>query len=433
VTPEEVVAVMHDDLEGLALVSSARAGRVIRASLLTALGSMAGGGEWSMAVGAMAAIQLREALVLAVARVGAGFVAEARSWAKVSARRMTALLRGLDKRFAGAVRPLNFDALKWAEQQGDRLGTARLRMFRGSLARYGVAAAQKIEDAATSTALLGMPWYEASKRVRSGVLAAAGSEQWQIDRLMRTEVATVYNGASLAALEEEDDEDEPMLKRLSATFDSRTGRDSVAAHGQVRRVGEPFVDIAGRSYQAPPNRPNDREIVLPHRARWGPVPPALGEPSPAKSELGRSRDDSPETKRAVAALARTTSEVGELRRARAAGVVVDASIEVARQRVREAQIVVAARRVGDRAAAGRGVRVAEGVRVSLGGVVGRVVSVRGQRATVEISGQRFAAALTSGRLRGGSRYTGRGVRVPEELSAQAAAMIGASLAVTPGR
>jgi hypothetical protein len=64
-----------------------------------------------------------------------------------------------------------------------------------------------------------------------------------------------------------------VTKILCATFDSRTGSDSFAVHGQIRRPDEAFAWWEGL-YQHPPNRPNDREIVLSHRTSW-PIPAEL--------------------------------------------------------------------------------------------------------------------------------------------------------------
>jgi hypothetical protein len=75
-----------------------------------------------------------------------------------------------------------------------------------------------------------------------------------------------------------------MLKRLVSTFDSKTGRDSIRVHGQVRPVRDPFFD-GNRYYQAPPNRPNDREVLVPHRAEWGErVPPLVRVPPEQRDE-----------------------------------------------------------------------------------------------------------------------------------------------------
>jgi hypothetical protein len=91
-----------------------------------------------------------------------------------------------------------------------------------------------------------------------------------VDRIVRTETATIYNATTMAALHAENEPDDPMLKKLVATFDAATGQDSRLLHGQTRRLSEPFVDVTtGREYMAPPNRPNDREIVVGWRKSWG--------------------------------------------------------------------------------------------------------------------------------------------------------------------
>ena len=67
-------------------------------------------------------------------------------------------------------------------------------------------------------------------------------------------------------------------KILSETFDDRTEWDSYNDHGEVRLPEEEFefVSSSGESwgFQHPPNRPNDRSTVLPHRTRW-PLPDEL--------------------------------------------------------------------------------------------------------------------------------------------------------------
>jgi hypothetical protein len=81
------------------------------------------------------------------------------------------------------------------------------------------------------------------------------------------------NRASWESIQQVQATDGQMVKLLAATFDDRTGADSWAVHGQIRRVSEAFESWFGL-YQAPPNRPNDREIVAPHNTRW-PIPKYL--------------------------------------------------------------------------------------------------------------------------------------------------------------
>lgn len=426
----QIVEAMHADLEDLADAASAKTARAIRLAMAVAWKEVAGrGGVWSAAAAQAALMQLTAAMRVALAaEAGPEYARRAIAATKRAARRQAALLRTLDRRFLGSARALNFDALKWAESQGERLGAFRLRGFQASMGRYGVGVVAAVEDAVTANALLGKPWYEAERVLKGKISGVLADEQWKIDRIMRTETAAVYNGALLASLEEEDDDDEPMLKRLSATFDKVTGADSVAAHGQVRKVGEPFQDIRGRLYQAPPNRPHDREVVLPHRASWGPTPPPLGGPREEGSGMRRgSGDASPETLRATARLAEITSDVNDLRKRRDAGAPIDPLLREARKRLQEGQVVLAANRAGDRKSTGKGVRPVSGAWVSLGGIGARVVGVGQGAAALSIGGQRVDVPLSPrGVLLGATPGKGS-VVVPEALRPAAAAMLRASL------
>lgn len=91
-----------------------------------------------------------------------------------------------------------------------------------------------------------------------------------------------YTGNTMSALnrsahdtmQQAEEELGPMVRILCAIFDDRTSWDSYQVHGMVRRMDEPFEDGMGRLYMAPPNRPNDRECVVPHMLDW-PLPPEL--------------------------------------------------------------------------------------------------------------------------------------------------------------
>lgn len=88
-------------------------------------------------------------------------------------------------------------------------------------------------------------------------------------RIVRTEVANAQNAAAMSAMGSARDTDFPdMQKKILAMMDNRTAPDSIAVHGQVRGLDDPFVDGAGRVYNHPPARPNDREVVIPWRPSW---------------------------------------------------------------------------------------------------------------------------------------------------------------------
>lgn len=179
-------------------------------------------------------------------------------------------LKTLDRRYTGSVRPLRFDALEWLETNSEQLSRVRLQEYRRSFARYGAGAVRAVEDEIARTVLVGEPWNAARRKVWDAVRDVVGDRQWMVDRIIRTESASFYNGTRLAALIEEDSPEDPMYKRLVATFDELTGADSKILDGQIRPVREPFYDpMFGKHYMAPPNRPHDREIVVGWRARWG--------------------------------------------------------------------------------------------------------------------------------------------------------------------
>lgn len=146
--------------------------------------------------------------------------------------------------------------------------------------------------------------------------SAITAKRWMAETITRTEMARAYNGASWRAMRKTPAVPAPpppraraatmrapvpaavptapaplpiplpsgtgerrivvrgarMMKRLVATFDKRTGKDSIVLNGQTVPVEEKFFDpyIAGY-YDHPPNRPRDREVVVPWREAWGPA------------------------------------------------------------------------------------------------------------------------------------------------------------------
>ena len=199
----------------------------------------------------------------------------------VSWRDARTYMRAADKTYLGAARPLRFEAVGWIDRETAMVGQTRLANYRVSLARYGTSLSQAVEEAASRAVLLGRSFEHAIDEVAGRLRVEANLREWEIRRLVQTEVSAAYNTVQLDALLEEDTPASPMLKRLVATFDRKTGRDSVMLHGQVRPAREPFYDASrGRSYMAPPNRPHDREIVVGWRKGYGKPPPATHDGHP---------------------------------------------------------------------------------------------------------------------------------------------------------
>lgn len=227
-------------------------------------------GSWSAAQAASTLAQLASATKGLTERQMTLLARALPGIARLAQTDLATYLTTLDRTFLGVARPLRWDSLEWLNGYSRPLLRARLQIFRKSFARYGAEAVAGIEQAMAKSVLLGTPWTEARKAVMSLVREEVGGRQWMVDRIVRTEVATVHSSTTMAALLEEDEPDDPMLKKLVALFDKRTGLDSKVLHGQTRRVQDLFTDvIRGKQFDAPPNRPNDREIVIGWRASYG--------------------------------------------------------------------------------------------------------------------------------------------------------------------
>lgn len=95
----------------------------------------------------------------------------------------------------------------------------------------------------------------------------------QAMRIVRTEGGRVKSDAKLNSMKKAKDEGADIVKQWDATFDSKTRAEHRFLDGQIKEIGEPFVDSQGREAQAPHKfgiasmDVNCRCIVV-ERARW---------------------------------------------------------------------------------------------------------------------------------------------------------------------
>jgi hypothetical protein len=154
----------------------------------------------------------------------------------------------------------------------------------GVLQRYGVETIDHFEGEMRRGLIAQKTWAEMESDLVDNSPFLQGKPAHWAKRIVRTEVMGAYARSSWEAIREVDEQLGDMVKILVATFDDRTGSDSYAVHGQCRRPEEAFLSWYGY-YQHPPNRPNDREIVVPHRISW-PISPMMV-PVPISSTLAR--------------------------------------------------------------------------------------------------------------------------------------------------
>lgn len=242
-------------------------------------------GTWTAASRGAAVAQLRVAVVELAGSMGQTLRGDLSQATRHAHRDAADFLRAADGAYKGAVRPLRFEAGAFLEDHMRIAGQARVANYSRSLARYGVDLTRAVETAAAEVALLGQPYHRAIDIVGARLRAEVGAKDWQVRRLVDTEVSAAYHQMQLdALLAEDDDPRDPMRKRLLAVFDNRTGRDSVLLHGQERGVREMFYDAYfGRYYMAPPNRPHDREMMHGWRASYGVRDLGLAEPDHARA------------------------------------------------------------------------------------------------------------------------------------------------------
>jgi hypothetical protein len=165
------------------------------------------------------------------------------------------------------------------------------RGHKGVLDRYGDNVISRFEEQLQLKFVARKPWEEVKQSIVKESPFLQGVPGFWAERIVRTETMAAYSRASWETIRQADSQLGDMVKILSATFDARTGADSVAVHGQIRRPEEAFESWFGL-YQHPPNRPNDREVVVPHRISW-PIPASLaprgdGEIAAAWSRHGNS-------------------------------------------------------------------------------------------------------------------------------------------------
>lgn len=98
------------------------------------------------------------------------------------------------------------------------------------------------------------------------------AKKYWAERIVRTEVAYAYNGATHASLQQLREDGADVRKKILATFDTRTAPDSIAVHGQIRELDQTFTDGHGRVYLFPPARPNDRETIIGWFPAWHETP-----------------------------------------------------------------------------------------------------------------------------------------------------------------
>lgn len=181
---------------------------------------------------------------------------------------LTKELNVFDEKFTGAVTPINLNAALIAQDTSQLLITR----YNTNLARYGSNLYAEISNGLFSATLGETNQDEVIGRISQFF----NGKEWELHRIVRTELHGIYNRGKLAGMKKLVDEDViPDMKRtLIHPMDARTGDDSkyAARLHLVAEMDKPFVYTwkgDRREFFTPPDRPNDRSVMVPYRESWG--------------------------------------------------------------------------------------------------------------------------------------------------------------------
>lgn len=255
------------------------------------------GGMTARFTGAQALVY-REQVVASVAYVEARLrgLTDAQAQAAIagSLRHTGTLFEGLERAYRGVAAPTRLAQAAVLARAQRGVMSSRLRAHATSVDRYGRAMITEIERTMAVGMVGGLSQWEMvnaltghggprgtvsmAATVRAGRVVRLREEEipeglftryrsWAW-RIVRTETAHAYNAARIVGLHELREDIPDLQKKILAHFDNRTAYDSIVVHGQIRPLEGYFQDGAGRVYQRPPARPNDRETVIPWVPDW---------------------------------------------------------------------------------------------------------------------------------------------------------------------
>ena len=200
----------------------------------------------------------------------------AKTVAEASATGAIEYLKSAEKKFTGINQPLGLDEASIVDDAVSGANASVLRRIAsdpthrgrpGVIDRYGLGVIDDFESVLQQRFITRKPWAEVREEIVEQSPFLRGKPAHWAERIVRTELANVENSANHAAIVSAGEQLDDMVKVLFCVDDSRTGADSLAVHGQIRKTTEPFDTWFGQ-FMHPPDRPNDRAVVIPHRLSW---------------------------------------------------------------------------------------------------------------------------------------------------------------------
>ena len=195
----------------------------------------------------------------------------------------------LEKHFTGHAPVLPIEEAARFAGVIDKSRSSLLRQHATSIKRYGAAVIDQTQDAMALSLASGENLDGAIGRVHEVI----GGNFWRAEMVARTECAFGANVVHSDGIKEIATDDADLWMQWTEfcspdgkPLDDRVGVDSISLAGQVVKPGglfvmpptAPFPDakgnvkvsesLVGKSWEFPPNRPNDRATILPWKKEW---------------------------------------------------------------------------------------------------------------------------------------------------------------------
>lgn len=172
----------------------------------------------------------------------------------------------VERPLRGAVVPINLNVNILAQDTSNFL----INQYEASINAYSEDLRANLVQTLTTESLLETPYSQIVQRMG----AFFQGEEWKLHRIARTELHNIYGLSKVNGMIEVRDSTLPdLMKTLIHPMDARTAEDSkfvdklrliVPLNEEFRYKWKGKV----RSYFNPPDRPNDRSVVVPYRKEW---------------------------------------------------------------------------------------------------------------------------------------------------------------------
>lgn len=169
--------------------------------------------------------------------------------------------------FTGSTASINVDQAAISAETTNLLAN----QYETSIQSYSEDVRSRIAMGLTQAAIQELSYSEVIKNLSSFFV----QEEWKLHRIVRTELSNVYNLSKMNTMQSLVDTGQaPKLKKtLFNPMDARTADDSRYADllHLVVDIDEPFIYTykgKKRKFMAPPDRPNDRSVLIPFSEEW---------------------------------------------------------------------------------------------------------------------------------------------------------------------